>query len=99
MVKRIVFVVHNDTVIADSLVAILSRNGIEATGFYMPADALEKARTTVPDLLISGVAMSDMTGTEVAIQMKSQHPQCKILLFSSAGSDLGIVQMRENSKT
>jgi DNA-binding NtrC family response regulator len=44
----------------------------------------------VPDVLISDVAMPDISGIDLAIQMKAQYPECKILLFSgqAAAQDL-----------
>jgi CheY-like chemotaxis protein len=77
-----VFVVDDEPVIASSLAAILKLHGYSATFFTSPLDALTAARSKAPDLLISDVVMPGISGIDLAIQMKAQYPDCKILLFS-----------------
>jgi DNA-binding NtrC family response regulator len=77
-----VFVVDDEHVIASTLAAILKLHGYSATSFTSPLEALAVARSTAPDLLISDVAMPGTSGIDLAIQMKAQYPECKILLFS-----------------
>lgn len=77
-----VFVVDDESVIAATLAIILNQNGFQAESFTNPLQALEKARTDKPDLLISDVMMPEMTGVELAIAIKKACPECKILLFS-----------------
>ena len=77
-----VFVVDDEPVIASTLAAILKLYGYCAKAFTSPLEALAAARSTAPDLLISDVAMPGTSGIDIAIQMKAQHPNCKILLFS-----------------
>ena len=77
-----VFVVDDEHVIASTLAAILKLHGYCAKAFTSPLEALAAAQATAPDLLISDVAMPGLSGVDFAIQMKTQHPNCKILLFS-----------------
>ena len=77
-----VFVVDDEHVIASTLATILRLNGYSATSFTSPLEVLAAARLNAPDLLISDVAMPDISGIDLAIQMKILHPECKILLFS-----------------
>ena len=77
-----IFVVDDEPVIASSLAAILQMNGFSARFFTCPLEALAAARSESPDLIISDVAMPDISGIDLAIQMRAQHPNCKILLFS-----------------
>jgi DNA-binding NtrC family response regulator len=77
-----VFVVDDEHVIASTLAAILKLHGYSATSFTSPREALAAARSKAPDLLISDVAMPDISGIDLAIQMKAQYPECKVLLFS-----------------
>jgi CheY-like chemotaxis protein len=88
-----VFVVDDEHVIASTLVAILKMHGYSATFFTSPREALKAARTSAPDLLISDVAMPGISGIDLAIRMKAQYPECKILLFSghAATQDLLMV--------
>ena len=85
-----IFIVDDEPVIASSLAAILRLSGFSAGFFTSPREALVAARSESPDLLISDVAMPDISGIDLAIQMRAQHPNCKILLFSgqAATSDL-----------
>jgi FixJ family two-component response regulator len=77
-----VFVVGDEHVIASTLAAILKVHGYSATSFTSPLDALAAARSMAPNVLISDVAMPGISGVDLAIRMKAQYPECKILLFS-----------------
>ena len=77
-----IFVVDDEPVIASTLAAILKQHGYSATFFTSPREALAAARSKAPDLLISDVAMPGLSGVDLAIQMRTQYPECKILLFS-----------------
>lgn len=90
MGQTVVFVVDDEVVIAKTLTIILSKAGFQAYGCNCGADALEKAKETPPDFLISDVFMPGMTGVELAKQVTSQYPRCKVLLLSgvAATSDL-----------
>jgi CheY-like chemotaxis protein len=77
-----VFVVDGEHVIASTLAAILKLRGYSATSFASPREALAVARSMAPDLLVSDVAMPGISGIDLAIQMKAQYSECKILLFS-----------------
>jgi len=78
----VVYIVDDERVIADTLATILQRSGFRAKSFYNPIDALAAARNNPPDLLISDVVMPELSGIELAIQLKGMCPACKILLFS-----------------
>jgi DNA-binding NtrC family response regulator len=87
-----VFVVDDEHVIASTLAAILKLNGYSATSFTSPMAALAAARSSAPDLLISDVAMPDLSGIDLAIRMKAQYPECKILLFSGQAAALDLLE-------
>jgi DNA-binding NtrC family response regulator len=83
-----VFVVDDEHVIASSLAAILKLHGYSATSFTSPLEALTAARSSAPDLLVSDVAMPGLSGVDLAIQIRAECPECRILLFSGqAGID------------
>lgn len=89
--RRVVLVVDDERIIADTLSVILSRSGFCVLTAYDGAGALELARGMAPDLLLSDVMMGPgMNGTQLAVQMVKSHPECKVLLFSghAATSDL-----------
>src|SRR5271168_1828917 len=80
--KPVVLVVDDETVIADSLAAILRQNGFAAVAAYNGRSALEVARVAPPDLLLSDVAMPGMSGIDLAIAICQATPGCKVILFS-----------------
>lgn len=88
--NRVVFVVDDEAVIAQTLAVILNRAGFQATAFDHPEKAIAACTELAPDLLISDVMMPGMTGVELAIHFRETQPKCKVLLFSgqAATSDL-----------
>jgi DNA-binding NtrC family response regulator len=87
-----IFVVDDEPVIASTLAAILQMNGFSAKFFTSPLEALTAARTKAPDLLISDVTMPDISGVDLAIKMKEQYPNCKVLLFSGNPTSLTLLE-------
>jgi CheY-like chemotaxis protein len=55
-------------------------------------EALAAARSESPDLVISDVAMPGISGIDLAIQMRAQYPNCKILLFSGQAATLDLLE-------
>jgi CheY-like chemotaxis protein len=88
--KPRVLVADDEQVIANTLVIILNQNGFEARAVYCGEKAIESLDEFKPDMLISDVIMTGMTGIEAAIEVRKLLPQCKILLFSgqAATADL-----------
>ncbi|HEY4355802.1 MAG TPA: response regulator [Acidobacteriaceae bacterium] len=78
----VVFVVDDEEVIAKSLALILNKNGFRALSFLDPLEALEAMKADPPDLLISDVAMPQISGEELAMRVSASYPKCKVLLFS-----------------
>jgi DNA-binding NtrC family response regulator len=78
----VVFVVDDEVVISKSLAMILERYGYLARFFTDPLEALKHVEVNPPDLLISDVAMPQLSGFDLAIQVKAHVSDCKILLFS-----------------
>jgi len=87
-----IFVVDDEHVIAATLATILHMNGFSARFFTQPLEALAAACLDVPDLLISDVAMPGLSGVDLAIQMRAQCPQCKILLFSGQAATFDLLE-------
>jgi DNA-binding NtrC family response regulator len=77
-----IFVVDDEPIIASTVATILTLHGLSATPFTDPLQALKAARIEIPDLLISDVVMFTMSGVDLAIQIREEHPSCKVLLFS-----------------
>jgi len=89
---QMVFVVDDETIIANTLAMILTNAGFKAFAFDDPLKALEATKSTVPNLLITDVVMPKMTGIELAIHFRNAHPECKVLLFSGQASTADLLE-------
>ena len=78
----VVFVVDDEVVISKSLAMILEHHGYLVRSFTDPLEALKHLEADPPDLLISDVVMPQLSGVDLAIQVKAYVPDCKILLLS-----------------
>jgi CheY-like chemotaxis protein len=90
--KPKVLVVDDERVIADTLAIILNQSGFDASAVYSGTDAVERARKTTPDLVITDVFMPDLNGIQAAIQIRSFLPGCKILLFSGQAATADLLE-------
>jgi len=77
-----VLVVDDESAIAETVAAILSRSGYAVMTAYDGPEALEIALLSPPELLISDVSLPGMCGIELAITIRRIFPDCRILLFS-----------------
>src|SRR5579871_6455104 len=66
--KPRVLVADDEQVIANTLAIILNQAGFEARAVFSGEKAIEALDTFQPDMLISDVIMTGMTGIEAAIQ-------------------------------
>jgi CheY-like chemotaxis protein len=90
--NRVVFVVDDEAVIAQTLAMILNQAGFQATAFDHPAKAIAACAELTPTLLISDVMMPVMTGIELAIHFRKAQPDCKILLFSGQATTADLLE-------
>jgi DNA-binding NtrC family response regulator len=77
-----VFVVDDELDIAKMLSVVLQMNMFDAIPYSDPIAALQAAKESPPDYLISDIVMPDMNGIDLAIAVQVEAPRCKILLFS-----------------
>jgi CheY-like chemotaxis protein len=90
--RPVAFVVDDEEVIASTLAAILKVSGFSATAFSDPWEALKTAESRPPSLVISDVIMPGMNGIELAVQLRSKYPNCKILLFSGQAATADLLE-------
>lgn len=90
--KPKVLVADDEQVIANTLAIILNQAGFEARAVYSGENALESIETFSPNMLISDVIMTGMTGIEAAIQIREKLPRCKILLFSGQAATADLLE-------
>jgi CheY-like chemotaxis protein len=86
-----VFIVDDEQIIAETLATILRKSGFTATFFTDPLDALVAARKEAPDLILSDVMMPQLSGVDLAIAIKHECPECKIMLFSGHAGTLDLL--------
>ncbi len=87
-----VLVADDEQVIANTLAIILNQNGFEARAVYSGEKAIEELDSFQPDMLISDVIMTGMTGIEAAIETRKKLPKCKILLFSGQAATADLLE-------
>jgi DNA-binding response OmpR family regulator len=80
--RPIVLVVNKEPVIAETVLAILNKNGFAAIAAYDAQDALETALLIPPELVIAETNLPGLSGIEVAAALKKELPDCKILLLA-----------------
>ena len=87
-----IFVVDDEFIIASTLATILQRNGFDAVFFTEPLAVLPAAREQAPDLLITDVVMPGLSGIDLAIALKQEFPDCKVLLFSGQAATSNLLE-------
>jgi CheY-like chemotaxis protein len=88
---RRILVVDDEALIADTIVQILNRNGFIAEAAYSGEQAIEIAKRTCPELVLSDVLMPQIDGVEAAIQISQHCPETRIVLFSGQAATLEIL--------
>lgn len=86
-----ILVVDDETLIADTIVQILNRNGFIAEAAYSGAQAIEQARLHCPELVLSDVMMPNVDGVEAAIAIREHCPDTRIVLFSGQAATVEIL--------
>jgi DNA-binding response OmpR family regulator len=89
--RPLVLVVDDETVIADTLSMILTQSGYSCMAVYDAASALEVARVTPPQLLISDVVMPGLNGIDLGVEVTALVPDCKVLLFSGQAATVDLL--------
>jgi CheY-like chemotaxis protein len=90
--KPRVLVADDEQVIANTLAIILNQAGFEARAVFSGEKAVEALDSFQPDMLISDVIMTGMTGIEAAIIIRARMPNCKILLFSGQAATADLLE-------
>ena len=89
--KPKVLVADDEQVIANTLAIILNQAGFEARAVFSGEKAVESLESFQPDMLISDVIMTGMTGIEAAIITRRKLPNCKVLLWSGRAATSGLL--------
>ena len=89
--KTRVLIADDQAVIADTLAIILNKSGFEATAVYSGETAVETALMMNPDVLISDIMMTGMTGIDAAVRIRHGAPGCRVILFSGQAASADMV--------
>jgi CheY-like chemotaxis protein len=87
-----VLIADDERVIADTLQIILAQNGFQAAAVYSGFEAVERARTWNPDVLLCDVVMPGLDGIEAAIEVRAMLPACRVVLFSGQATVLDLLK-------
>jgi CheY-like chemotaxis protein len=77
-----VLVVDDEVVIADTMALILRRSGFDCQVAYDGSSGIDLARNWNPNILLCDVYMPQFSGVDIAIQLRTLLPQCRIFLIS-----------------
>jgi CheY-like chemotaxis protein len=86
-----ILVVDDETLIADTLVQILNKNGFHAQAAYDGRQAIEAARSSQPEIILSDVLMPHIDGVEAAIIIRAFLPETRIVLFSGQAATVELL--------
>lgn len=95
--RPVVLVVDDEEIIADTRVAILAGWGYAAMASYDAETALEMARVIPPEILICDACLTGMNGVDLAIEIRSKVPDCKVILFSGQADSLNLLALTRNA--
>jgi CheY-like chemotaxis protein len=90
--RRRVIVADDEETVATTLAIILNQAGFEARAVFSGEQVIELIDSFQPEMLITDVVMSGMTGIELAITVRSRFPDCKILLFSGQAATADLLE-------
>ena len=82
--KRILIVDDNQDA-ADSLALLLQLDGHDTLAVYTSGDALERAQSYRPDVMLLDIGLPDMNGYEVAVQLRRDGGPQRIRLIALTG--------------
>lgn len=86
------FVVDDEKMLAWTLSMLLTKFGYQVSTFNNPMLAMDAFREQPADLVISDVAMPEMSGIDLAIFVRQHTPHCKILLLSGQAETPQLLQ-------
>jgi CheY-like chemotaxis protein len=90
--KPKVIVIDDETLIAETVVEILSHSGFQAVAVADGHAAIELAKTTKPDVVLSDVIMPGLNGVETGIRIRELVPDCRIILFSGQAATVDLLE-------
>jgi CheY-like chemotaxis protein len=87
-----VIVIDDESLIAETVVEILSHVGFDAVAVSDGAAAIELAKSVKPDIVLSDVIMPGLNGVETGIRIRELVPDCRIILFSGQAATVDLLE-------
>jgi CheY-like chemotaxis protein len=91
-----IFVIDDETDIANSLAEILNGHGYRALAFYDGQSAIEAARQWCPDFVLSDVMMPTLNGVDTVIAISKLCRRTRIVLFSGQAGTADLLESARN---
>jgi DNA-binding NtrC family response regulator len=90
--KTVVMVVDDEPIIRETIIEILQDEGFDALGMSNAAHALLWIERIQPDIVLSDIVMPGMNGIDMAVQLITILPTCRIILFTGHPSAPDLLQ-------
>jgi CheY-like chemotaxis protein len=82
-----IYLVDDDPFVVNALKRELKKVGAELHGYSNPLQAVAAARAQPPDILIADLAMPEMTGLDLARELRTLNPRLRVVVVSTATND------------
>ena len=91
--RQRVLVVDDDHLVADTLRMIFVVNGFESEACYSAEEALHRARSFSPELLLCDVTMPGQDGLQLAAAISREMPGCQVIMLTAYLSNAACVEL------
>ncbi len=91
--RQKVLVVDDDHLVADTLRMVFSVNGFESEACYSAEEALRRARSFAPALLLCDVSMPGQNGLQLAAAIHREIPECQLIMLTAYLSNAAKVEL------
>ena len=91
--KHKVLVVDDDRLVADTLQMVFLSNGFESEACYSVGDALRRAKTFDPELMLCDVTMPGQDGLELAATITREMPATRVIMLTAYLTKAASVQL------
>ncbi len=86
-----ILIVDDEHVVAETLRMVFEKNGFTTCTAYSADEAMDRASSFAPDLLLCDLNMPEKDGVALITEMDGVYPSCRILVLSGATAAGGCV--------
>ncbi len=83
-----VLVIDDTEIVSMALTAELKQAGFEAENALTAKAAIEKAKTTAFDIVLTDLVMPDQNGVEICRAIKESHPKTRVILMCGHNDEI-----------